>query len=165
MSGPRLLSESVPRVAGQVFGKKYIMLGRLVTHWADIVGADVALQAQPVALKFRGAPKKDAQKSDKPSEFTLEIAADSAAATVLRYRVDLILARINQIFCSNWITAIKFVPKAIDGQQNFRSARPPKPLTPDQKQSISMLTKDVPDPDLQAALQRLAAAILQDRKS
>lgn len=165
MSGPRLLSESIPRVAGQAFGRKYIMLGRLVTHWADIVGADMAAQALPVALKFRSAPKKDKQVSDKSNEFTLEIAADSAAATVMRYRVDLILARINQIFGANWITAIKFVPKATDGQQNFRVPRMPKPLTPDQKQSLSTVTQDIADPDLQAALQRLGAAILQDRKS
>jgi hypothetical protein len=165
MSGPRLLSESIPRVAGQAFGRKYIMLGRLVTHWADIVGTDVAAQATPAALKFRSAPKKSGDATEKSNEFTLEIAADSAAATVMRYRVDLILARINQIFGANWITAIKFVPKATDGQQNFRVPRMPKPLTPDQKQSISMLTQDVADPELQAALQRLGSAILQDRKS
>jgi hypothetical protein len=168
MTGPRLISESVPRVAGQAFGRKYIMLGRLVTHWADIVGAEMAMQAQPVAMKYRTAKKKDGaakdnKKDSKPAEFTLEIAADSAAATVLRMQVDLILARINQIFGSNWITAIRFVPKATDGQQNNRFIKRPKPLTPDQKQSLSTMVKDVSDPELQERLQRLGAAILQER--
>lgn len=164
MTGPRLISESVPRVAGQAFGRKYIMLGRLVTHWADIVGAEMAMQAQPVAMKYRSGKKKDpAAKDDKPAEFTLEISADSAAATVLRMQVDLILARINQIFGANWITAIRFVPKATDGQENNRFKKRPKPLTPDQKQSLSTMVKDVSDPELQERLERLGAAILQDR--
>lgn len=164
--GLRLISESVPRVAGQAYGSKYIMLGRLVTQWTEIIGADVAGQAQPVALKFRGGRKSDDPKKDeKAREFTLEIAADSAAATVLRYRTDLILERINRIFGAQWITAIRFVPKATDGQQNNRFVRAPKPLTPDQKQSLSNMLKDVPDPELQDRLQRLGAAILQDRRS
>ncbi|MBU0859859.1 MAG: DUF721 domain-containing protein [Alphaproteobacteria bacterium] len=163
--GPRLISESVPRVAGQAFGRKYIMLGRLVTHWPDIVGEDMAALVQPIALKYRSGKKKDAKAGDKPTEFTLEIATDNAAAMVMRYRTDLILARINQIFGADWITAIRFVPKATDGQRNNRFAKPPKPLTPDQKQSLSNMLKDVPDPELQERLQRLGSAIWQDHKS
>lgn len=137
------------------------MLGRLVTHWEDLVGADMAAQVQPVALKFRGGKKKEGE----ASEFTLEIAADSAAATVMRYRVDLILERINQIFGAHWITAIRFVPKATDGQQNKRFTRPLKPLTPDQKQSLSNMVKDIPDPELRDRLQKLGTAILQDSRT
>lgn len=159
--GPRLISETIPRVAGQAFGRKYIMLGRLVTQWPEIVGADMASQVQPVGLKFRGPKKKDGE----ASEFTLEIAADSAAATVLRYRIDLILERINQIFGAHWITAIRFVPKATDGQQNNRFVRPPKPLTAEQKQSLSNMLNDIPDPELQERLARLGQAIWQDRRS
>jgi hypothetical protein len=36
-------------------------------------------------------------------------------------------------------------------------------LTPDQKQSLSTMVKDVSDPELQERLQRLGAAILQER--
>lgn len=159
--GPRLISESVPRVAGQAFGRKYIMLGRLVTHWADLVGEDVARQAQPAALKLRNGRKKEGE----APEFTLEISTDNATATVLQYRIGLILERINQTFGARWITAIRFVPKSADSQQNTRFARAPKPLTADQKQSLSDMVKDVPDPELRACLQRLGTAILQDRRS
>jgi hypothetical protein len=166
--GPRHLSETIPAIAGQVFGRKYIMLGRLVTHWPEIVGADLATEVQPVGIKYSNSRKKAdsaEDKSENSKEFTLEIAADNASATVLRYRIDLILERINQIFGGKWITAIRFVPKSTNTQQNKRYARPPKPLTFEQKQSLSDMLKDVQDPETAELLKKLGTAILQDRKS
>ena len=154
--GLRLLSESIPKVSGRAYGRKYTMLGRIVTHWGDIVGQDMANKAIPGALKYRS------KKGDKKNpEFTLEIEVSSADATVLSYRIDLILARISQIFGEGMITAIRFVPQTANKPAPVVKKRK-MPLSADEKIYIEDVVKDVEDPEIQEKLKKLGAAILQD---
>ena len=159
MSGPKLIADSVSKVTGGVFSKKYIMLGRIVTQWEDIVGKELSGKAQPVKIRYFKS-KNDARKATA----SLDIAVSSADATVLHYQKDLILERINRIFGDNWITAIRFVPKAAEEQQKRPLLRRrQKQLTVAEKQSLSEIVKDIPDPDMQKKLMNLGTAILQDR--
>ena len=41
MYGLKPLSERIPAIAGQAFSRKFVMLGRILTYWTDIVGADL----------------------------------------------------------------------------------------------------------------------------
>jgi hypothetical protein len=149
----------VSKVTGGVFSKKYIMLGRIVTQWEDIVGKELSGKAQPVKIRYFKS-KNDARKATA----SLDIAVSSADATVLHYQKDLILERINRIFGDNWITAIRFVPKAAEEQQKRPLLRRrQKQLTVAEKQSLSEIVKDIPDPDMQKKLMNLGTAILQDR--
>lgn len=154
MSGPRLISEAIPRVAGQVFSKKYIMLGRLVTRWSEITGEELALKTHPVKIHYR---KKRGQ--EKP-EATLDIAASTADATLLHYRKDLILQRINLIFGDSWITAIKFVPMA--SNTPLPRIRRKKLLTETEKAQIASTVCDIRDTEMQERLKSLGEAILSD---
>jgi len=154
MSGPRLISESIPRIAGQVFSRKYIMLGRLVTRWTDIVGADLADKTQPV--KIRRFKQRDGSQGT-----SLDIAASTANATLLHYRKDLILERINQIFGERLVTAIRFVPIAANEPPLVRR-KPRRILTQDQKNHLSGMLDGVKDPDIQERLKTLGTAILTD---
>ncbi len=156
MSGPRLISESIPRVAGQIFSRKYIMLGRLVTRWEEIVGADLAGKAQPV--KIRRFKNKDGSWAA-----SLDIAASTADATLLHYRKDLILERINQIFGEKLVNAIRFVPIAANTQKPPPIRKKPKILTSDQKTYLADLLEGVDDPEMQEKLKNLGTAILQDK--
>jgi hypothetical protein len=155
MSGLRLLSDSIPRIAGQVFSRKYIMLGRLVTRWTDIVGADLADKAQPVKIRTIRTAKGGVTVS------SLDIAVSPADATVLHYRKDLILERINQIFGERLVGAIRFVPIVANA-----SARPAakrhRLLSEGDKTYLSGLVDQVEDPEIRDRLQSLGAAILQD---
>lgn len=137
------------------------MLGRLVTHWADIVGADVADRCHPSGLRFRKVPGQSF------AEASLDIAAPPADATVLHYRKGLILERINQIFGEQLVAAIRFVPLAASEQnrKNARaSARPPKPLSPLERRELQQLLEKIDDPGLKERLERLGTSILQDRQ-
>lgn len=135
------------------------MLGRLVTHWADIVGADMAAQAQPVKIRYFKAKKE----GDKPTA-ALDIAATSADATVLMYRKDLILERINQIFGERLIGAIRFVPVAANSQPPSRHGfGKRKTLTEDEKTYLSGVLETVGDEALAEKLRQLGSAILKDR--
>lgn len=158
MSGPKLLSNAVPKVTGKVFGRKYIMLGRLLTQWTEIVGEDLAHKTTPVKLRSY----KD-HKTGKRSS-TLDIAASTADATVLHYRKDLILERLNLLFGEGLITAIRFVPKSIDEKKPVKS-KFKKPLSLKEKTFLSDLLEDVEDDNIREKLQKLGKAILQDKPS
>jgi len=155
----RRLSDAVPRVTGKVFGRKYIMLGRLVTHWDEIVGADLSDKAQPVKLRYRKVP------GSKSPDVSLDIACSTAEATLLHYRKDLILERINQIFGERLVSAIRFVPMASNEQmpkkRNIMRRKPP--LSPDEQQELSNILEQIDDPALKERLEILGKSILTDR--
>lgn len=154
----RPLSEATARIAGKSFERKYIALGRIVNNWRDIVGENLADKGQPVKIHYR--KKKGQQKPDA----TLEIAANSADATLLHYQKDLILERINQIFGERWISAIKFVN--IPSNTQGKSFKKPKaPLTEAEKKTLSDVLFGIEDADMRARLERLGQSIIMDEKS
>lgn len=154
----RLLSKTVPKVTGQVFQKKYIMLGRIITQWEDIVGKELAMKTQPVKLKFRKTP-------DKSKQFTLEIATSPAEATILQYRVDLILQKLNMVMGESMITAVRFVPVSSNSSRPVVTKRRKQPLDAQEQKYLSKTLENVEDPDIQEKLKSMGAFFLQDRKS
>lgn len=158
MSGPKLLSNAVPKVTGKVFGRKYIMLGRLLTQWTEIVGEDLAHKTTPVKLRSM----KDYKTGKRIS--TLDIAASTADATVLHYRKELILERLNLLFGEGLITAIRFVPKALDEKKPMKS-KFKKPLSLKEKEFLSSVLVDIEDDGIREKLQKLGKAVLQDKPS
>lgn len=155
----RPLSESAARVAGRSFQKKHIALGRILTSWAEIVGRDLALKAQPLRIQYRKYEKR------KEPSATLEIAVSGADATLLHYQADLILERMAQIFGERWITAIRFIPiTAVAAPQARRSGNVynghKNPLTAQQKNTLSDMLSQISDTEIQDKLNHLGQAIL-----
>jgi hypothetical protein len=153
----RLLSDAMPRVTGKVFSRKYIMLGRLVTHWKEIVGQDLADRAQPVKIHYRKVP------GSKVAEATLEIASSTAEATLLHYRKELILERINQIFGERVVTALRFVPQAANEVRTGKARTVKKPVTSKDRAELANILESIDDPELKERLERLGTSILQER--
>jgi len=87
----RPVSAAAARVTAKVCSRKFIALGRVLRHWPDIVGPELASKAQPVRLTFR-------RTRDKKPAATLYIAARPAQASLLHYQTGLILERINRVF-------------------------------------------------------------------
>ncbi|GJL84751.1 MAG: hypothetical protein DHS20C02_05260 [Micavibrio sp.] len=151
----RPVSEATRRVTGKSFSRKYISLGRILTHWNDIVGADLAQKAQPVKLRYIK------HKEGKKPQASLDIATTSADATLLHYQKDLILERINQIFGERWITAIRFVnvPANTDGAKPKKQR---KPLTDAEKNHLSSMLNDIGDPEIRRKLESMGEAMLME---
>lgn len=153
----RLLSKSVPAILGKTFERKYIALGRIVTHWNEIIGPDFAERAQPAKIQY-SRPKKA---KEKPTA-VLEIAASSADCAVLVYQKDVILQRINNIFGDAWVRDIKFIHRDIK-----KPAKPPKrikTLTETEKSHLSQVLEGIDDPELRESLEGIGKAILQETK-
>lgn len=151
------VSRSVPALLGKVFERKYIALGRIVTHWKEIVGPDFAERAQPAKLHYFKSkiPKGKATA-------TLDIAASSADCAVLVYQKDVILQRINQIFGDQWVTDIKFLH--VEPHRAVKPSKRTKTLTEEQKNHLSQLLETVDDPDIRETLARLGQSIMQEHK-
>ena len=133
------------------------MLGRLVTHWPEIVGADLADRAQPVKIRYRKVPGL------KKAEASLDIASSTAEATLLHYRKELILERINQIFGERLVTALRFVPMAANEPLQTRPRRVKRAVAPKDREDLSNLLAHIDDPGLKERLETLGISILQDR--
>ena len=123
------------------------------------MGKDMAARTQPVKLKFRKTP-------DKSKQFTLEIACNSAEATMLQYRIDLILEKLSMIVGAGVVTAIRFVPVTSNPAKSNTIKRPNKTqLDPTDENFLRKTLENVEDPDIQEKLKNLGASLLQDRKN
>ncbi len=163
MCSLRLLSDTVPKVTGKLFARKYIALGRIVTHWPDIIGADMAARAQPMKIHYRKATAdKETGKKTKAATATLEIGATSADCAVLQMQKGLILERINQVFGEAWVTDIKFIHVAPDKKAPPKPRK--KPIGPEDQKYLAEILEEVADPDIKQRLDRLGKAILEDKR-
>lgn len=153
----RSLSQATAKIVSQNFSRKYIAIGKIVNHWTDIVGADLADKAQPVKIHYRK------HKQTKTPLASLDIACTSAYATTLHYQKDLILERINQIFGDRWITSIRFV--TVSSNSNFlKPKKRPLPLTVEEDNYLTELLDDVQDHDIKDRLKKLGQAIITEEK-
>lgn len=157
----RPLSESASRVAGHSLGKKYVALGRILDRWADIVGPDMALKAQPDTLRYH---KYKEQKGK--SVATLDIAVSTADATLLHYRKDLLLERINQIFGEAWIGDIRFVNKPANNSSHTPRRRLQKrDISPPDQKYLKEVLDCIADDEIRSRLEKLGQHILMEDKS
>lgn len=153
----RPLSEATSRVTGNSFGRKYVALGRILSHWKDIVGAELAHKAQPAELHYRKA------KEAKTPTVSLDIATSGADATLLHYQKDLILERINQIFGERWVQAIRFV-QVSSNEPRLKPRKTRTPLTGDEKNHLSSMLAEIQDDEIRRTLEGLGTAVMQNDK-
>jgi len=153
----RPLSESTARVSGKCFERKYISLGRIVKHWADIVGPRLADKAAPVKIHYRKPTK------GRPAQSSLDIAVDSANATALHYQKGLILEKINRLFGEEWITAIRFVHIPVNQSRSAPQKVLP-PLSSSEKKLLSETVSRITDSEIQERLLSLGEAIAKKSK-
>lgn len=161
MQDLRPLSVSVSKLTSDAFARKFVALGKILSHWESIVGSDMASKTQPVKLHYR----KPKTRGEKP-QASLDIGANSADAALLHYQKDLILERINQIFGDRWITSIRFVHVAANAAaDDWNSYRPSKkaPLSAEEHQRIDPVLEDIEDDDLRKMLEKLGQSVLRKK--
>lgn len=132
-------------------------VARLLTHWADVAGPDVAGIARPVDVSYgRGFGA------------TLTLLTTGANAPMLEMKKDKIRERVNACYGYAAIQKVRITQTAAtgfsDGQAEFDPApkRHPEsgPIQPEAKAAA----RDVADNDLRAALERLGTNVLSKSK-
>lgn len=148
----RPIAEATARITGKTCSRKYIALGRIVNSWSEIVGPELAKKAQPVKINYMNREK------GKNPAATLDIGTSTSDATLLFYQKDLILERLNQLFGEGWITAIRFVNVASNLTPRKRKIAK-KPLTEEEKTSLSGILGTVQDEAIRKSLESLGSAV------
>lgn len=155
MGSLKHLSKSVSKVSGKTFERKFVTLGRLLSHWDIIVGKELAGSTTPIKITYR--------KKGQDKKLGLIIATDSSQAMLLHYRKDLILQKINQILGDLTISDIKFVDRASTNRSPDQSKQKKATrLTSRQEKDLSETLNDIEDKDLKNTLERFGKALLID---
>lgn len=153
---PRPLSDLMPNLTKDIFGKKNLLFGKLIAQWSHIVGPEAAAHTLPVELKFQRKAEKEQGGSP---QAVLLLGVQPAFALEFSYQKDLMVERLNAFFGYPAIKDIKIVQDS-----SIIDRKPPKPvkmkpLTLQQQVEIETATADIKDNDLQTALKNLGKAI------
>ena len=162
---PRPVSDLVPALTKDVFGRKNMLFGKMLAEWEHIAGPEIAAQTTPMELKYSrtgGSKKADGTvKADKtPPKATLVLAVQPAYALELSYQKDLLAERLNVFFGYPAIKEIKIIQHS--GVMDNKKIKAPlhRPLTMQEQQKIDGLVGDIQENDLQIALKNLGKAIV-----
>ncbi|MGZ9809085.1 DUF721 domain-containing protein [Pseudoroseicyclus sp. H15] len=133
-------------------------VSRLVTHWEEVVGEDLARLCKPVEVSYAKGGMGA----------SLVVLVQGANAPVMEMEKERLRARVNACYGYNAIARIRLTQTAptgfAEGQTPF-SAKPEKPA-PDKRAeaSAASLTEGVKDEGLRAALAVLGANVLTKAK-
>ena len=130
---------------------------RLLTHWAEIAGADAAAISRPVEVSYgRGGMGA-----------TLTLLTTGANAPMLEMQKEQLRARVNAVYGYNAIARVRITQTAArgfaEGQVAFetRPADPaPRPADPELRRKAAETASPVGDAGLREALARLGENIL-----
>ncbi|WP_299664345.1 DUF721 domain-containing protein [uncultured Ruegeria sp.] len=151
-----LLNERI-RQAGESRG---FAVSRLLTHWAEIVGQDIAAIARPVNVGYAkggfGA--------------TLTVLTTGPQAPMLEMQKEQLRDKVNAVYGYNAINRIRITQTAptgfAEGQASFdHKPKPAKPaIAPELAAEADKVSRAVHDEDLRAALERLGRNVLSRQK-
>lgn len=147
------------RRAGETRG---FAVTRLLTHWAEIVGDDVASIARPVDVKY-GRQGLGA---------TLTVLTTGAQAPMLEMQKEQIRARVNAVYGYNAISRLRITQTAptgfAEGQASFdHRSKPKQPVAPAPEimQEAATVAENVTDESLRRALETLARNVLSKTRN
>lgn len=129
---------------------------RLLTHWAETVGADIAAIARPVSVSY----------SKGGFGATLTILTTGAQGPMLQMQEPRLREKINAVYGYAAIARIRFTQTAptgfAEGQASFAPEQKAAPKAPDEacRKDAAALATEVTDDALRRALADLGAAIL-----
>lgn len=130
---------------------------RVLTHWEEIAGADVAKISRPVDISY----------SRQGFGATLTLLTTGAMAPMLEMQKEQIRARINAVYGYNAVTRLRITQTAAigfaEGQADFQHRPKPTEKTkpsPEHVTRAQTATTEVGDPGLRAALERLGANVI-----
>jgi len=157
--GPRPLAASVGGVAKRTLGRRGFAEGGLIADWRAIVGPELAASCWPDRLSFPPG-KKDGG--------TLRILAAGSFAIELQHLEPQVLERVNGHFgyrAIDRITILQAPPGETAERRQTRETRPERPADPARREDLEAALSAVEDPEIRAALERLAGAMASDGRN
>ncbi len=133
----------------------------LVLDWAEIVGERLAAVCEPARLRWppRG-PKSDPTKAAEPATLMLRVAPGMGLE--IQHLSPVIIERVNAHL--GWRCVGKVALRAEPFAPRRRTARKPPPVDPRARAEAERLAQGIEDEALRAALTRLGAAALTEKR-
>jgi hypothetical protein len=148
---PRLIAQLVGSCLGETFARRGFASTDIVTHWAEIVGQEVAAHAEPMKLQW---PRETETGDEAGEPATLFLRVEGPAALEIQHLSGLILERVNRFF------GYRAVGRIALRQAPLSRTKPVKrPVIDAEAVARIESNLDVEDNDLRQALARLGAAI------
>jgi len=149
--GMAALAVDVPAVTKAAIGSRGFAEAGLITHWAEIIGADLARGCQPDQLKFPKGARSDG---------TLTLRCLGAMALEIQHQAPYLLERINGYFGYRAIARLKLVQGTLRRRPTRAALKLPPPAAGDLAATEAALA-GLPEDDLKDTLRRLGTAIHQ----
>ncbi|MFK7750969.1 MAG: DUF721 domain-containing protein [Sedimentitalea sp.] len=151
-----VLSTQIRR-AGETRG---FAVSRLLTHWAEVAGPDIARIAQPVNIGYgRGG-----------FGATLTVLTTGAQAPMLEMQKEKLRERVNAVYGYNAISRVRITQTAptgfAEGQAAFQpqEAKKTAQTAPETIAAAAKVAQPVENEDLRAALEQLGRNVLSTSK-
>lgn len=150
------------RSAGEARG---FAVARLITHWPEVVGDEIARVTRPVKVGYgREAATQQGLGA------TLTLLVQGAHAPQIEMQKERIREKVNGVYGYNAISRILLTQTAAagfaEGQARFQPAPAgPRPSDPGLAHRAAETAAGVENPELRAALERLAQNVLSRRKA
>ncbi|MBI1216879.1 MAG: DUF721 domain-containing protein [Alphaproteobacteria bacterium] len=149
---PRPLSDLVPGLTKDIFGRKNLLFGKMMAEWTQIAGPDIAARAVPLKLQF-------SRKKETSNQAVLHLAVQSAFALEFSYQKTLLIERLNVFFGYPAIKDIKIIQNSEIMDKKKPAKAKTRPVTLPEEQEIDRLVAGIQENDLQTALKNLGKAI------
>jgi hypothetical protein len=152
------------RVAGESRG---FALTRLLTHWAEVAGADLAAITRPVKMTYGRADPGG--KAAVGFGATLVLLVQAAHAPMVQMALPSLKERVNATYGYNAISRITLTQTAAtgfaEGQAEFvAQAKPARVIAPEIRAEAAEQVSPIQDTTLRDALERLAQNVLSRSK-
>jgi hypothetical protein len=129
----------------------------IVTHWEDIVGAEVAAHAEPIRITWpRRANAADHNETEPPEPATLVLRCEGPAAIEIQHQAQVIVERVNQFL--GWRAVGRIALRQAPLRRRDKPRPPPAPDAAEARRIADSMT-GIADANLRAALGRLGAAV------
>jgi hypothetical protein len=123
----------------------------IVTHWEDIVGAEIAAHSEPIKITWPRQPD-----AEEPEPATLVLRCQGPAAIEIQHLAGVIVERVNRFL--GW-RAIERVALRQAPLARRAKPKPPPAIDAEAARRIAERMTDITDDDLRTALGRLGAAL------
>ena len=147
----RPLADLVRRTLADTFARQGFASTELVTHWNDIVGAEIAAHCEPLRLKWPRRGDVDA-----PEPATLMLRVEGPIAIEIQHLSPVILERVNRFF--GWRAVGRIQIRQAPLRRQAKKAAPPAP-DPAEVARLAADMGDIGDEGLRDALARLGASV------
>jgi hypothetical protein len=123
----------------------------IVTHWDDIVGAEVAAHAEPIKITWPRQPD-----GAEPEPATLVLRCQGPAAIEIQHQAQVIIERVNQFL--GWRAIDRIALRQAPLARRDKPRPPPAPDAAEVRRIADTMT-GIADDKLRAALGRLGASV------